>query len=283
MLKNEYQAADFTLPYFYFPHLNAGNLVQNLFTTRHGGVSAGEFATLNLSFSRGDDEAAVLENYRRVAKAMGGTIDDIVCTDQTHTANVRVVTKEDHGKGITRKRDYQDVDGLVTNEPGIILAAFFADCVPVCIVDPVHKAVGLAHSGWRGTVAFMGQALLDKMQKTYGSRPEECLAAIGPSICRECYEVGGEVAEEFLRAFHQEAAASKEEAEQQKSLVYQNANGKFQLDLWRANELVLLQAGILPEHLSVTDICTCCQPTLLFSHRASHGRRGNLGMFVKLN
>ena len=247
-------------------------MVKHGFSTRMGGVSEGIFSTLNFSFSRGDRREAVEENYRRAAQALGVDYEKIVCSDQTHTTNVRVVTKADAGKGLVRPRDYTDVDGLITDVPGLTLSAFFADCVPLFFVDPVKRVIGLSHSGWRGTAAKMGQATLQAMAEHYGSKPEDVICAVGPSICQDCYEVSEDVADAFRRAF----------PGRESELFVEKANGKYQLDLWRANELVLLEAGVLPEHLTVTDICTCCNPQLLFSHRASHGQRGNLSAFLSL-
>ena len=144
------------LPLLHFPLLDETGIVKNAFTTREGGVSKGIFESLNLSFTRGDDPDAVKENYRRIAAAFGKEVTDIVCSDQTHTTNVVRVDGSCGGYGITRERPYTDVDGLVTDEPGMILATFYADCVPLYFVDPVHRAIGLSHSGWRGTVARMG-------------------------------------------------------------------------------------------------------------------------------
>lgn len=271
-----------SFPFLEFPSLTETGMVKHLFTTRAGGVSRGKYESLNLSFSRGDDPAAVTENYERVAIAMGGAVSDMVCTDQTHTTNIRLVTAADGGKGITRKRDYQDVDGLITDEPGVILCAFFADCVPIYVVDPMHRAIGLAHSGWRGTVAYMGMRLLEQMKEAFGTDAAQCVTAVGPSICRECYEVSADVAEIFCEAFGQQAGEDKREADEKKLILYRKENGKYQLDLWRANELVLLRAGVPQTQIAVTDICTCCNPQKLFSHRASHGERGNLGAFMKL-
>ena len=228
---------------------------------------------MNLSFSRGDDEANVRENYRRIAAAIGFPEEKLVFSDQTHTTNVRVVTEADCGKGICFPRDYTDVDGLVTNVPQIVLATFYADCVPLYFADPVKRAVGLSHSGWRGTVGKIGKVTVQTMQEAFGCRPEDIRAAIGPSICQECYEVSGDVIDAFREAF---------DARYYDELYYRKENGKYQLNLWRANEIILEEAGILPEHISVTDICTCCNPRLLFSHRASHGKRGNLAAFLGL-
>ena len=170
------------LPLLRFPLLDETGIVENAFTTREGGVSEGIFESLNLSFTRGDDPDAVKENYRRIAAVFGKEVSDIVCSDQTHTTNVRRVDRTYGGCGVIKDRPYTDVDGLVTDEPGLILATFYADCVPLYFVDPVHKAIGLSHSGWRGTVERMGLATLDKMKAEFGTDPADVYAAIGPSI-----------------------------------------------------------------------------------------------------
>lgn len=257
---------------FTFPLLSKDTGVKNVFTTRQGGISKGMFESLNLSYTRGDDPAAVTENYRRVAAAMGGTLSDIVCSDQTHTTNVLRVDRSCGGYGVTRERLYTDVDGLVTNDPGVILATFYADCVPLYFVDPKNHAIGLSHSGWRGTVGRMGRATLEKMKEEFGTDPKDVLAAIGPSICQDCYEVSEDVASAFAAEF----------AGHETEILIDKGNGKYQLDLWRSNAIVMQEAGIEKEHLAVTNLCTCCNPKLLFSHRASHGKRGNLGAFLKI-
>ena len=243
------------------------------FSTRLGGVSRGIYSSMNLSFTRGDDEEAVKENYRRIAQAIGFRTDDIVTSDQTHTANVRKVTEADRGKGITVPRDYQDVDGMVTNVPGLVLTTFYADCVPLYFADPVKRVIGLSHSGWRGTVAKIGKVTVEKMKEEYGCHPEDILAAIGPSICQDCYEVSEDVIEEFKTAFA---------GEYQERLYYKKKNGKYQLNLWETNRLIFLEAGIPEANISMPGICTCCNPEFLFSHRASHGKRGNLAAFLGL-
>lgn len=260
------------LPLLHYPMLDELGIVEHCFTTRLGGVSEGVCESLNFSFSRGDKPDAVLENYRRVAEIFGKTIDDFVCTDQTHTTTVIRVGREDAGKGVTKERPYTDVDGLITNEPGIILSTFYADCVPLYFVDPVHKAIGLSHSGWRGTVGRMGQKTLEAMKEAFGTNPAEVYVAIGPSICQECYEISEDVAEHFYQEF-------KGHGEE---ILIKKGNGKYQLDLWKTNEIVMLDAGILPEHLAVTNICTCCNSEVLFSHRASQGKRGNLAAFLMM-
>lgn len=266
------------LEYLTYPMLEETGIVTHMVSTRLGGASRGMFSSMNYSYTRGDEKEAVDENYRRTARVFGVSADAFVCSDQTHTTNVRVVTASDGGKGVTRPKDYRDVDGLVTNVPGLILSTFYADCVPLLFVDPVHRAVGCSHSGWRGTVAEMGRVTVETMTREYGSRPADIVAAIGPSICQDCYEVSSDVAEQFEALFSQEKYRFADVEE----ILYKKGNGKYQLDLWKANEAVLLAAGILREHLSVTDICTCHNPDYLFSHRASNGKRGNFGAFIML-
>lgn len=263
------QNAAGSIEYLTFPALSGTGMVGHLFTTRLGGVSSGDCAAMNLSFTRGDDREAVLENYRRICGVLSVSPEDVVASMQTHTTNIRHVTATDKGKGVVRPQDYQNIDGLITDEPGVVLACFFADCVPLYFVDPVKRAIGLAHSGWRGTVDGMGAHMVQRMRETFGSRPEDCIAAVGPSICRDCYEVSEDVASQFAARFDgTEVVRPGREP------------GKYQLDLWLANKLILMRAGIPERQISVTDICTCHNPDYLFSHRASHGRRGNLAAFI---
>ena len=260
------------LEYLTFPLLDECDCVKHLFSTRLGGVSQGYYGTMNLSTNGEEDRAVILENYRRIAAVLDEPLDRFVKSKQTHTTNVLQVTGEDAGKGIVKDLTYTDVDGLITNEPGLVLTTTYADCVPLYFVDPVHRAIGLSHSGWRGTVGRMGAVTLSSMQREFGTDPAEVCAAIGPSICRDCYEISEDVASEFIQAFPDWCDEILEE----------KAGGKYQLDLWRCNERILLEAGIRQENLAVTNICTCCNERLLFSHRASHGKRGNLGAFLML-
>lgn len=260
-------------PVLQFSIFNQTGIVQHGFSTRLGGTSTGIYESMNLGFSRGDDLEHVRENYHRIANTIGISTSQMVCSDQTHTTNIKIVTNADTGKGILRPKDYTDIDGLITNVPGICLVTYYADCVPLLFVDPVKKVIASSHSGWRGTVGKMGEATIRKMQAEFGCEPENILAAIGPSICQDCYEVSEDVIRQFQDAFPQDTWTD---------LFYQKTNGKYQLNLWKANEWILLHAGILPEHLCVTNLCTCCNSELLFSHRASHGKRGTLAAFLAL-
>lgn len=256
-----------------YPILDQTGIVKHGFSTRIGGVSEGYLGSMNLSFTRGDKEEAVRENYMRMAKALRVDADSFVFSQQTHTTNVRAVSFQDKGRGLLTPLTYQDVDGLITNVPGLTLTTFYADCVPLYFVDPVHKAIGLSHSGWRGTVGRMGAVTLQRMQEEYGTDPANVIAAIGPSICQDCYEVSEDVIQEFQNAF---------EPKFHKQLFYRKENGKYQLNLWAANEIVLTEAGVPREQIAITNVCTCCNGDKLFSHRASQGRRGNLAAFLAL-
>ena len=261
------------VPYLEYPLLTDTKIVHHGFSTRLGGVSQGCYASMNLSFTRGDDEAAVRENYHRIAKSIGVKCENMVLSQQTHTTNVRVVTEKDKGKGIVKPLDYTYVDGMVTNIHGICLVTFYADCVPLYFVDPVQKAIGLSHSGWRGTVGKIGKETIRKMEEQYGSDPKDILAAVGPSICKDCYEVSEDVILEFKKNFKERYW---------KDLFYRKENGKYQLDLWKANEIIFKESGILPEHIAVTNVCTHCNSEILYSHRTSGDRRGNLAAFLAL-
>lgn len=243
------------------------------FTTRLGGVSEGIYTSMNLSFTRGDRAEDVLANYEILAQEIGIEKSKFVASDQTHTTNIRIVTKDDLGKGIIREKDYTDVDGLMTNEKGVVLFTYYADCVPLFFADKKKKVIALSHSGWRGTKNKMAKVTVEKMCEVYGCERSDIICAIGPSICRSCYEVSQDVKTEFEETFLPEAIAD---------IFMAKANGKFLLDLWKANELILKEAGILEEHIENRRICTCCNKDILFSHRGMEGKRGNLAAFMAI-
>lgn len=255
------------VPFLSYPILDRTGIVNHGFSTRLGGVSRGHCSTMNISTNRGDDPKAVTENRRRIANAIGVDVNKMVYTNQTHTTNVAVVTKEDFGKAL------DETDGMITNTPGLCLVTFYADCVPLYFVDPVKKAIGLSHSGWRGTVNKMANVTIRKMMDTFGSNPKDIITAVGPSICQDCYEVSDDVIEQFENAY---------DKKDWDSLFYQKENGKYQLNLWKANEINFLESGISQDHIAVTNICTCCNPDVLFSHRITGFDRGNLSAFLAL-
>ena len=238
------------------------------FSTRLGGVSKNHLSSMN--FRRGEDESEenIQKNFELFTDALGISKHQLVLSQQTHTTNIRVVTKEDKGKGILFPQDYSDVDGLITGEEDIFLMIFGADCVPVFYYDPVKKVIGASHCGWKGTKGLFPKKILERMKEEFGCDAKDVLAAIGPSICKDCYEVSKDVAEEFFEAY------SREDCQR---FVRDDRNGKFHVDLWEANRTTLKNAGVKEENIFVGNLCTCCNPNFLFSHRASKGLRGVLG------
>ena len=235
------------------------------FTTRVGGVSCGRYATLNMSFSNGDDKEKVLENFNRVCAALEIDPNKLVFSHQTHTSNLMVVKQEDIGKGITKERDYNDIDGLITNLSGVGLVTQFADCVPLLFHDPVKKVIAASHAGWKGTVLEIGKKTVLKMQEEFGCNPKDILVVIAPSICQDCYEVDDTVINELNKISYLKTD----------EIYYKKPNQKYQLSLWEANRQILINAGIKSENITVANICTNCNSHLFHSHRATKGERGN--------
>ena len=263
-------------PYVGFTPLEKYPFLRYGFSTRLGGVSRGMFASMNLGFCRGDSDENVIENYKRLCDSLGISPEHLIFTDQVHKTNVRVATSADWGKGFCRERDYAEIDGHITNEPGVPLLVFGADCVPLFFVDPVKRAIGVAHAGWKGTVGKIGAATIKKLIAEYGCNPADLEVVIGPSIGSCCYEVGSEVAEAVMENF-------LEQPEQVKArLLIAKENGKYMFDLWEANRIVLLENGVLDEHITKSGLCTMCRQDLFFSHRATEGKRGSMAGFLML-
>lgn len=258
--------------YFTFPKLDKVGGVTAAFSTRLGGVSTGDQESMSFSFTVGDKEENVLENYRLFCDAIGVDRKNVVVAYQTHTANIRKVTKEDIGKGVFKKQDYADIDGLVTNEKGIVLVTQYADCTPLLFFDPVKKIAATSHGGWRGTVNEIALKTVEIMIKDYGSKAQDILCAIGPNISKCCYEVDDPVIDEINKLQYLN-----------KSLCYDvKGGGKYMLDLKQVNKQILLHAGIKEENIDVADLCTCCNSDIFHSHRASKGRRGTLAAMICL-
>jgi YfiH family protein len=245
-------------------------------STRKGGVSEGIYESMNLGFSNGDDPGNVRENYRIICKELGIEPSQIVLAKQTHKSNVRIITKADLGKGVTRPVDYDDVDAIITNRPmngpSPVLGILTADCVPVSVYDPKHFAIGLAHSGWRGTVQHITAKMLKKMEEVFETRPEDVYLSTGPCICKKCYEIDEDVAGEFRRAFSSEDCG--------KILCPGTEIRKYRADLAKAVEITALRAGVKQENIELQDFCTACNSKLLFSHRITLGKRGTLATFL---
>ena len=274
----DYKSGNHTVPLIESPLLQEIRGLRHGFSTRKGGVSKEHLSSLNLGFNLGDEREKVLENFRILGSLFEAKPEDFVLTQQTHSINVRRVGKEDRGKGIFRERNYTDVDALITNEEGVILTAFSADCVPILFYDKGHRAIASCHSGWRGTHGRILARVIEAMQREFSSKPEEIYIAIGPSICKNCYEVSEDVGEAFLEAF----PALREETKNV-SPIERVSEEKFHIDLWELNRIIALEAFIPPENISISGYCTMERPDLFFSHRYSQGKRGVQGAFISLN
>ncbi|MBQ1327313.1 MAG: peptidoglycan editing factor PgeF [Eubacterium sp.] len=237
------------------------------FSTRLGGVSKGHLSSLNLSFNRGDDRDAVLENHKRFAAALGYPYEKTVFSTQVHKTTIRQVTMEDAGKGIVKENDIIDTDGLITNVKGLPIMTFYADCIPLFFYDPVKEVIGMAHSGWRGTVLDIAHHMVERFKTIYGSDPADIIAAVGPGICKEDYEVDIICADHFIRKYNDEEL---------KRIVFYKNEDKFHLDLKEACRTNLINSGIRQENITVSEYCTYHNSELFFSHRATNGMRGNL-------
>lgn len=261
------------LYYITFPSFEKTGLVRHLYSTRRGGVSQGALGPMNLGFSRGDDPQAVLENYRRISFVSDIYAGDMVLSDQVHGDRILYVDQQDRGKGIMKPKEMEGFDGLITDQPQVCLVAFFADCVPLFFLDPVRKIIGLAHAGWRGTVLEIGRKMVERMCQDFGCDAADILAGIGPSIGPCCFEVGEDVKEQFAAAFPAWRDQIIRPAENPE---------KSYVDLWQTNRKILERAGLRPEHITVTDLCTKCQEEYFHSHRRMGSVRGTQAAFLEL-
>ena len=270
----EYTISTGILPIVESPLFQRETGLEHGFSTRKGGVSKEHLASLNLSFSVEDAKENVLENFRRIGERFGKTPEDFVLSKQSHETKVLKVGTKDRGKGITKDRDYEGIDALITDEEGIILSCFSADCVPILFYDPIRKAVGACHSGWRGTKGKILRNVVEEMSKHFSSNPADILIAIGPSISKEQYIVSEDLGLSFLEDYKD---CSEEDSS---SPIRRLSEDKFQLDLWDLNRRIALDCGLKKEHISISGYCTMENPELFFSHRYSQGKRGLQGAFI---
>ena len=238
------------------------------FSTRFGGVSQGYLSSLNLGMHRGDDPENVRENYRILGAAVGFTPEDTVFAVQKHTNLVAQVTRENRGEGLFRPAPGPR-DGLITNEKGVALTIFSADCTPVLFYDPVKGAIGGAHVGWRGTASGIVKNVVEAMGRAYGSEPKDIVAAIGPCIGKCCFETDHDVPDAMVRALGHEAEAA----------ITQKGE-KFLVDLKELNAMWLRACGV--QRIEICGDCTHCQPERFWSHRWAGGQRGSLANIIML-
>jgi polyphenol oxidase len=260
-------------PFLAFPVLENTKLVRHGFSVRDGGVSSGPFASMNLSFTLGDSKENVLENYDKMADALEVERSQMTSVWQAHTSHIKVVDASDFGKGITRPKDAEEIDGMVTNVKGLTLVTLHADCLPLYFLDPVRKAIGLTHSGWRGTQKAICIRTLEAMERAFGSRREDMLVCIGPGIGRTAFEVGPEVVEAFVELLGEKRSGD---------VLIPMQLGTSMLDLTLANEMLLMEAGIRREKLFAANLCTFSRPDLFFSHRRDGSARGSMAAFLSL-
>jgi YfiH family protein len=248
------------LVYYQFSVLaDCGPLSHGIFT-RLGGVSPPPFAALNLGNSVGDDPRAVQENHERVCRALGIRCDVLVTSHLKHTARVLEVGPAQGGSCVGQ------ADGLICQAPGVYLIMRFADCVPLLLYDPVRHVVGIAHAGWRGTLAGVARSVARVMVEG-GCRPKDIRVGIGPSVGPCCYEVGPEV-----------VAAARQAGWPVGELFWPGNGPRPHFDLWEANRRQLLNLGI--EQIEVAGLCTACHSDEFYSHRAEQGRTGRFGAVI---
>lgn len=258
------------VPYLTFNSLSKINFINHAFSTRLGGVSCGEFASMNLAFNRGDNPDSVTENYKRICNSAGFDFESLTASSQDHNTFVRAVTAENKGVGIYKPIDIKSVGALVTNEKDVTLVTYYADCTPLFFVDTKRKAIGLAHAGWRGTVGRIGEKVVQKMARLYGTDPADIIAAVGPAISVCCYEVDKPCADNFYALTDLDSSC----------FVFPKDNGKYMVDLLETNRQILVAAGVKSENITVSDVCTNCHSELLWSHRATKGKRGTMCAFM---
>lgn len=248
-------------------------ICQHAFSARLGGESVKPYKGLNMALHVGDEADIVWKNRQRFFQALELKAEKLVTPQQVHGANIQRVSMADAGRGA---KDYADAiagtDALITNEPGLPLMLCFADCVPVIFLDPEKQAVGIAHAGWKGTVAKIARETIYRMQEEFGSNPADILAGIGPSIGPCCFAVGEEVAEKFREAFAKDAER-----------IVSEKDGQLYVNLWEANRLQLLEAGICKNHIEMADTCTDCQHQWFYSYRADGGQTGRMAAIIALN
>lgn len=246
-----------------FPWLSVG------FSSRVGGVSKGVWNSLNCGFHVDDHPDDVIHNRSRIADALGFTLDDWTCAEQVHGCEVQSVSRIDAGRGsVSRDTAIPDKDAIITQDSGVMLTAFFADCVPLYFIDPDRHVIALAHAGWRGTVGEIARFTIEAFHDQYGSRPEQLIAAIGPSIGGCCYEVDQRVIDRVTPLVnHPDEAAA---------IVVPMSDGKYKLNLKELNRQIMIKAGILPTRIECSNWCTSCHTEIFYSHRREHGRTGRM-------
>ena len=255
------------LYYYQIDRFSKSGLVKHCFSTRRGGVSRGEYESLNLRLNCDDDRENVIKNFDILCGAIGIKREDLVLSKQVHEDNIMVVSKEDRGNGMTRENRFKSADALMTNEAKVPIMIYTADCVPVFFLDTKKRVIALAHSGWKGTAKNIAGKTVMKMRDVFGSAAEDIVCGIGPHIGVCHFEVGEDVAKIF------------------KTLdggVVREYNNKYHADLGMTVKNQLMKTGVPDGNITLAEDCTFCRDELFYSHRRSAGRRGNLAGIMEL-
>ncbi len=242
--------------------------VEHGFSARYGGVSAPPMDTLNLGWNRPEPPENVIENFRRFCAACGFKYESMAAINYEHGSTVLPLTALDRGRGFDRE-ELPFCDGLITNDPDITLITSHADCGAFFAYDPVNRAIGVAHAGWKGTLGRIGARMLEAMHKEYGTLAKDVIASNGPCICKDCFEVDMPLALKFQAEF---------------GICCHGPGkpGKAQLDLEMASAIQLLDAGVLPSNITLMHACTYEREDLFFSHRRDHGETGSMSAYIRL-
>jgi len=260
------------LIYLTIPQFSNTGIVKHCFTTRQGGVSKGIYASLNTSPYKDEPMEVTNKNLDIICSAIGVDYRKLIMSKQVHGNNVLVVDEKFLKTKSSDEKPNVGYDALITNLPNIPLMTFYADCVPIFLLDPINKAIGLVHSGWRGTALHILEKTIEKMKRLYNTKSEELLAAIGPSIERDCFEVGEDTVEIFKKSFscHEH-------------IIYKNSRGKYIIDLWAANRRMLIESGVPIDNITESQMCTKCNKELFFSHRRDKGKNGSMSAIMELS
>lgn len=247
--------------------------IKHCFSTRYGGVSNGCYSSLNLAF-RDDNPENVRKNYDIICSAIGVDSHNTFWTKQVHEDNIIVASEQDRGKGLYRERTVPEgYDAVITDVPNVVLTGFSADCVLIYFYDKTNKAIGIAHSGWRGTVKAIGAKVVKKLGEVYGTKADELICGIAPAIGVDCFQVDEPVVTAFRNAF---------DFVEEYIFPDKENRDRWFIDLHGVNEQILIEAGVSRENIENSRICTKCDPNRFFSHRVMGNERGSLAGLISL-
>lgn len=260
------------IKYYQIEEFLQTKLVEHAFSTRLGGVSTGDYSSLNLGLHVADESNKVIENRKLAAALLSGKIQDIVAGEQVHGSSIEVIKKENCGQGaLDYETSLPKTDALITKEKNVILSSYYADCTPLFFLAPDIPAIGLAHAGWKGTVNKIGQKTVLEMKKKFDIKIERLLVGIGPHIGSCCYEVGEDVVKQLAKSFSD-----------WQDLVTKQAVNKWKLDLNLANRIQLQAVGVKNKNIISSNLCTSCREDLFYSYRRDNGHTGRMASLIKI-